>query len=380
MRIAIDISQIVYEGTGVATYTDQLVRSLLEVDPHNDYILFGISLRKLKFLKDYFFKLNLLHKNLTSKFLYIPPTIGEFLWNRLHIFAVDNFLGKVDIFHSSDWIQPPVNAVKITTVHDLFVHEYPDISHPYIVETQKQRLKWVKKECGMILTDSAFTKNQLIKILGIDSTNIEVVYPGIANKFKPQNAEDMRRIKQKYSLYDDYVLSVGTLEPRKNIKTVLEAFERFQKHPLIAARNKPLSLVIVGKFGWGEKVINTKYVKTLGFVDENDLPALYSGAMFFIYPSLYEGFGFPILEAMACNCPVITSTRGSLRELVADAALIVDPQAVDDIALKMTQLVVDVDLRSALIKRGQKNAERFDWKKTAREVLAIYNKMINRDL
>lgn len=376
MRIAIDISQIVHEGTGVATYTDQLVRNLLKIDNQNEYILFGISFRKFHKLQDYFAELRLLNNNLKSNFFHIPPKIGEFIWNRLHLVNIENLIDDIDIFHSSDWIQPPSRAKKITTIHDLLVVEYPEVSHPYIVAAQKRRLKWVKKECEMILTDSVFTKDQVNKIMHVDSSRIEVVYPGISEKFKPANEESKKYIKQKYGLYDDYILSVGTLEPRKNIKAVLVAFEKFMKHQLISTRKKPIELVIVGKTGWGEKVSKTKYIKPLGFVEENDLPSLYSAASLFVYPSLYEGFGFPVLEAMACNCPVITSDRGSIKELALDAALIADPLLSEDIAVKMTQVFVDRDLRENLIQKGQKNVERFNWKKTAKEVLSIYNKLI----
>ncbi len=380
MRIAIDISQLVHEGTGVATYTDQLVRNLLKIDAQNEYVLFGISLRKLKFLNSYYSELKDSHRNLTGKFFGLPPTVGEILGNRLHFPKIETLIGEVDIFHSSDWIQPPADARKVTTVHDLFIYDYPDVSHPYIVETQKRRLGWVRKECDEIFTDSAFTKEKLIKLLQIDSSIIKVVYPGISADFKPAGADDIRHIKQKYGLFDDYILSVGTQEPRKNIKAVLEAFDHFIKHPLVSFRKNPLQLVIAGKFGWGEKLERNKYVKILGLVEEKDLPALYSGAAFFVYPSLYEGFGFPILEAMACSCPVITSARGSLKELAADSALIVDPEITEDITLKMTQLFVDANLKSDLIKKGQKNIERFNWKKTAEEVLNIYTKLNNKNL
>lgn len=375
MKIAIDISQIVHEGTGVATYTDQLIRNLLKIDTENEYILFGISLRKLRLLTNYFTGLKTSHKNLESKFFSIPPTAGEFLWNRLHLVKMENLLGSIDIFHSSDWIQPPTAAKKITTIHDLLVYEYPDVSHPYIVETQKRRLKWVMQECDAIITDSIFTKNRLAKIMKVDFPNTEVVYPGIMNKFRPADKEAIRKVKQKYGLYDDYILSVGTVEPRKNLIALLKAFEQFLKHPLISNRNRPMELVIVGKYGWGEKIAKAKNVKILGFVPEDDLPVLYSGATMFVYPSLYEGFGFPILEAMACGCPVITSDHGSLKELATGAAVIIDPESTEDIMSKMIQLFVDQELRAELVKQGKKNIERFNWEKTAGEVLKIYKRL-----
>lgn len=380
MRIAIDISQIVHEGTGVATYTDQLVRNLLKIDQQNEYLLFGISFRKFNKLSDYFAELKKLNNNLFQHFFHIPSRIGEFLWNRLHLVNIDNLLDDIDIFHSSDWIQPPTAAKKITTVHDLTVYKYPQFSHPFIVDTQKRRLKWVQRECDKILADSLATKWELINNLNIEEKRVEVVYPGISEKFKPVTEDEIIRVKQKYGLYDDYILSVGISEPRKNIKAAVDAFDRFLKHPLITTMKKPIQLVNVGKFGWGEKMENTKYVKNLGFVEENDLPALYSGASLFVYPSLYEGFGFPILEAMACGCPVICSGEGSLKELAADAALIADPDFVEDITMKMTQLFVNHQLRAELVAKGKKNVERFNWQKTASEVLAIYNKMTNRNL
>lgn len=375
MKIAIDISQIVHEGSGVATYTDQLVKNLLKIDKQNEYLLFGISLRKHKFMDNYFLKLRKLHQNLSSKFFYIPPSIGEFLGNRLHIINIETLTGRIDVFHSSDWIQPSAQAKKVTTVHDLLVYDYPDISHPYIVQTQKRRLHWVKKECDRVLTDSFFTKNRLMKIMQFENSKISVVYPGISAIYNPASKENIKYIQQKYGLFDNYILSVGTQEPRKNIKSVLLAFDKFLDNPMVSSSKNPIQLVIAGKFGWGEKLERNKYVRLLGLVEEKDLPALYSGATFFVYPSFYEGFGFPVLEAMACGCPVITSGRGSLKELSKDCALIVDPEMKEDITLKMTQLFVDKDLKVSLIKKGKENAQKFNWENTAKEVLKVYTEL-----
>lgn len=376
MKIAIDISQIAHEGTGVTTYTDQLVRNLLKADTQNDYLLFGISLRKFNKLADYFTEIKSLNKNVSSRFFHIPPKAGEFLWNRLHLITIENLIDDVDIFHSSDWIQPPSRAKKITTVHDVAVYKYPEISHPYIVETQKRRLRWVKKECDKVLADSQFTREELINSLNFEEELVEVVYPGISEKFTPADTAQIAAVKQKYGLYDDYILTVGTIEPRKNSKGVIAAFTQFMRHTLIASRKEPIELVIVGKFGWGEKLQSIKYIKALGYVDENDLPSLYSGASMFVYPSFYEGFGFPVLEAMNCGCPVITSNRGSLEEIAQQSALLVDPELTDDIAMKMTQLFIDADLRKELIEKGKKNAQKYKWEKTAEEVLNIYKKLL----
>lgn len=181
MRIGIDISQIVHEGTGVAHYTRNLVEALLKIDKKNEYILFGGSLRKKKFLDDYLEKFKK-HKNVTVKTFHFPPLFLEFLWNKLHIFPVERLIGKIDVFLSSDWLQPPTKAKKVTTIHDLIVYKYPESFQQKgghdIVVNQKRRLEWVKKEGDMIICDSEATKKDAMEILDIEEKRLKVIYPG----------------------------------------------------------------------------------------------------------------------------------------------------------------------------------------------------------
>lgn len=375
MKIAIDISQIVYEGTGVANYTNEMVRNLLKIDRENEYLLFGMSLRQKDKLDSFFENVKSLNNKTQFKFLPIPQTLSNLIWNKFHIVDVRSFLGDFDILHSSDWIQPPTTARKVTTVHDLVIYKYPQFSHSNIIATQKKRLYWVKRECDAIIADSVATKSDLISILKVDQVKIEVVYPGIGVEFRHQNDEEIIRVKQKYGLYDNYILSVGTVEPRKNLSAVFAAFTKFLQHSLVASKKTPIGLVVAGKVGWGEELKPTKSVNLLGQIAQRDLPALYSGALFFVYPSFYEGFGLPVLEAMACGCPVITSDRGSLKEVASDAALLVDPGDTDDLTIKMTQLYIDCDLRGELVEKGKKNTEKFSWQKSAEEIIRIYKKL-----
>ncbi len=376
MKIAIDISQVVYEGTGVASYTDQLVTHLLKVDTENEYLLFGIAFRKYKILADYLEKARHLNKKVSGKFLFLPQKFGNVVWNKLHLINLDLLLGQVDVFHSSDWMQPPINCKRVTTIHDLIVYKYQETSHPEIVETQKKRLYWVKKECDLVVCDSFATREDLERFLHFDSQKLEVVYPGIEEIYKPQNEEEILRIKQKYALFDNYILFVGTQEPRKNLQKVISAFNRFVKHPLILARKKPFELVLVGKWGWGEKLEMNRFIHKLGFVEKSDLPSLYSGASLFLYPSLYEGFGLPVVEAMSCGCPVVTSARGSLKEIAKDSALLVDPDDEEDLLIKMTQGIIDNKLREELIKNGKINSKRFNWGQTALQIKALYEQLM----
>jgi len=174
MRIGIDISQIVYEGTGVATYMRRMVDALLKLDKKNEYVLFGASLRRRTEFKKF------VNNRATLVVAPIPPTVLDILWNVLHIIPVEWFIGSVDIFWSSDWTQPPLTHAKgVTTVHDLTTFRHPKEMNARIVATHLRRLKWVKKECQAIFCDSEATKKDVITLLRISETKLHVVYPGI---------------------------------------------------------------------------------------------------------------------------------------------------------------------------------------------------------
>lgn len=171
MKIGIDISQTAYEGTGVANYTKKLVENLLREDKKNQYVLFFSSLRR-KPPKQKF--------KCEVKSFKIPPTLLEFLWNRLHICPIEQFIGEVDVFLSSDWTQPPSRKAKlVTVVHDLTPWKHPETFKPKVVKVHKRRMKWVKKECDFIICDCEATEKDLIKIIGIDKKKIKVIYPGV---------------------------------------------------------------------------------------------------------------------------------------------------------------------------------------------------------
>lgn len=366
MKIAIDISQIVYSGTGVAQYTKQLVLKLIEIDCENQFILFGSSLRKKKSLENYFKQIKMVNSSVTYKFFSYPPTLLEILWNKLHVFPIENLIGKIDLFHSSDWLEPPSKSIKITTVHDFLVFKYPHLFPKKIIETQKRRIFWVTRESNMIIVDSKNTKKDGIELLSIPEEKIQVIYPGISEHFKKENTSKISRVLSKYSITKPYILSVGTREPRKNLHKIIEAFN-------LIKTKIDLQLVIVGNFGWGnEKEAQEKNIKYLGYVWDQDLPSLYSGSSCFVYPSLYEGFGFPVLEAMACGTKVITSKGGSLTEVGGRYAEYVNPEDHTEIAQKIIQVTKGKNEKSN--NEAITWAKSFTWDKTAKEVINIYNK------
>lgn len=366
MKIGIDISQIVYEGTGVAHYTRQLVQTLLRVDHNNKYVLFGASLRKKADF--HAFIRSLADTELESKFINVPLTALDLLWNKWHFPSIEHFTGKIDAYHSSDWIEPPACCPKVTTIHDLIVYRYPEHMPPQIVETQKRKLGWVKKESRAIIADSESTKMDIIHYLGIAEEKIQVIHLGVDSQFAPQSKERVNEVKKIYGLGEEYVLCVGTQEPRKNVQRVIDAFAKLHK--------KNLQLAIVGNRGWGKEVTLHSQMKLLGFVPQEDLIALYSGAVSFVYPSYYEGFGLPILEAMASGTVVVTSDRGSLKEVVADKGITVDPESVTSIseAIEYTTSL-STNKRKSMIEKGQQHAARFTWQKTAILTLNLYNSL-----
>lgn len=177
MKIGIDISQLAYGKTGVGEYLNGLVKKLLEIDQKNEYVLFFSSLRKN--LKSQISNLKYTNKNLKIKTYKFPPTLLDFMWNRLHIFPIEWFIGDIDIFISSDWTQPPTRAKSVTILYDLIVYKYPEETASKIVDVQKRRLKWVKKECDIVFCISESTKKDSIDILGIEEKRLKVIYPGI---------------------------------------------------------------------------------------------------------------------------------------------------------------------------------------------------------
>lgn len=383
MKIGIDISQLVY-GTGVSNYTQNLVHNLLEIDKKNQYVIFGSSLRARKKLKDFEKSLEEFARepsrsNFEIKIVPYPPLILEFLWNRLHLYPIEKFIGEVDVFHSSDWTQPPTNSntKKVTTVHDLIPFLFPASAHPKIMAAQKRRLTRVKKEVDLIIADSQTTKDDLVKFLNIDEEKIKVIYLAPAPEFKPQDDQKVDEVLQKYKIKKPYILSAATQEPRKNIQKLLDVFEN------IAKVRPDLRLVLTGKYGWGPGLHIGENARLAGrqviwtdYVPQEDLVVLYSGCRVFVYPSLYEGFGLPILEAMACGAPVITSNNSSMAEIAKNAAILVDPRS-DGQLTRAINLILNLNLENyqKMVRASLDRARKYTWTKTARETLKVYEEV-----
>jgi glycosyltransferase involved in cell wall biosynthesis len=356
MKIAIDVSQMCYLGTGVAKYVTELTKALLQAGSPHTFILYAGTLHQ----RPFFTKLSKTKpwNQATWKIFPLPPKLAGYALNDTSI-PFELLTGPVDLIHASDWGQPSAKAKIVTTVHDLVFIKYPETVDPLILATQTRRLKKIVGSSTQIIADSISTKNDLVEIYNIPTSRIDVVYPGISMFYTPQSKQEIERVKTKYNLHVQYIFSLGTQEPRKNIAKLVEV-----------AGGLDIPLVIAGRHGWGEQT------QTIGFVPDADLPALYSGAMVFVFPSLYEGFGFPVLESMACGTPVITSNISSLPEVAGEAGILVDPESVDSIRDGIKQALAG---RAKLIPLGLKQAKKFSWEATAKQVLEVYEKTAHRD-
>lgn len=273
---------------------------------------------------------------------------------------------QIDVFFSLTHYAPRFSPVPtVISVMDLSFIHFPEMFKASDLYQLRSWTAYSVRQAARVFTISNASKNDIIKEYKIPENKVVVTYPGI--KMTNKNS----KIKNKYKIFGDYILFVGTLQPRKNIERLIEAFSTL--------RNRNLQLIIVGKTGWlYEDILNApkKYgvvenVKFLEFVSDEDLSELYSNAEFFILPSLYEGFGLPVLEAMQHGCPVITSNVSSLPEAGGDAALYVNPESTEDIAEKMAMLLKDEKLRKEMIEKGKRQVKKFSWEKTARETLKV---------
>jgi glycosyltransferase involved in cell wall biosynthesis len=259
----------------------------------------------------------------------------------------------------------------LLTVHDLSFLHYPDHFVPKLVRYLSGVVPRSVARADRVLADSQATRDDLIEYMGVPPEKVQVLYSGVDGRFRPtEEPGERERLKERYGLPGDrpYVLSVGTVQPRKNYVRLIRAFASLER--------TSHELVIAGGHGWlyqevlAEAEERKDRVRMLGFVDDADLPALYRGAALFAFPSLYEGFGLPVLEAMACGVPVVCSNTSSVPEVAGDAALLIDPHDEESLAQALERLLSDEGLREQMVKQGFERAGQFTWERAARQLLS----------
>ncbi len=363
MKIAIDISQAIY-GTGVSVYTKNLTASLIKQHPGDEFILFGGSLRRRQELMSLAKKLKG-----TPKIYPFPPTLMDFVWNSLHIVPVETFTGPVDIVHTSDWTEPPSKYPKVTTVHDLIPFKFPQTTTDSIRNAHKKKLAWVIRESQKIIAVSESTKKDLMSILRVPEEKIVVIPEGVEERYTPQPQELVELAKKHYKTGDEYIFTLSTQEPRKNQAALIKAYE------IVRETYPNLKLLIAGRVRQDGGLPPTEGVIMPGYIPDADMPTLYSGCLAFVFPSIYEGFGLPPLQAMACGAAVAAADISSLPEVVADAGVLFDPSSVQAIAAGIIEAIQN---RPELRKKGLKQASKFTWKKAAEETYKVYTEVLSQ--
>jgi glycosyltransferase involved in cell wall biosynthesis len=287
--------------------------------------------------------------------------------------------GKADVFHASNLIvRGPRRAVLTTTVHDLTTWLMPELHMARTVATDRIFFASVVDKAKRIIADSENTKKDLIRLRGIAESRIEVIYPGIDEAFFLGDPADGAARRERYGLKKPYLLSVGTLEPRKNIGRLLDAYSGLK--PSLRVEH---DLILVGMEGWlSPREMNQLRggmagVRWLDYVPREDLLAIIGGATLCVYASLYEGFGFPVVECMAAGVPVITSRAGSLPEVCGDAAVLVDPLSVEEIRAAIERLLLSPEASRRMIELGRKQAQRYRWENTARRTWTFFESVVD---
>jgi len=377
MKIGIDVSMLVYVGSGVATYTYNLTKALLLLDKNNEYHLFYSSLRRpsdFKLLEE----LKKLGANIHS--YRFPPKLLKFWWSKLHIIPIELFTGKMDYFHTSDFLRPPLlkGTAGMTTVHDLTWKIFPEWHTKEVVASHQRKLNKTIKYGDIIICPSENTKKDLLKLFPDSRNNkIFVIPEGVDQKFKPvKDRITIHKALSKYRLDKPYIIYIGAIEPRKNLIRLIKAYRLLINEKNFKIDSGRLSLVIGGRAGWKNRDVYD-LVETLGlkdkviftgYVGEKDLPALYSAAECCCYVSLYEGFGLPPLEAQACGCPVVTSDNSSIKEVVDNSAVLVDPENEEEIKNGIVKAISEKDTYKV---KGSNNSGKYKWETTAKEFLKL---------
>ena len=373
MRIVIDIQSVIGQKTGVGKYTEGLVKGLSRLPDSHRFILFYFNFHSR------FKGLELSVKNFTNKGVKLPGRLFSFLWKKGCSFKFDRLSGEADLFHFPNFISRPVKSGKtVVTIHDLAFRRFPQYIEKKNLAFLNDNLPGTLARADKIIAVSRFTKDELLKFFPVPEKKIKVIHEGIDRSFRQINDHlQLAKVREKYKLPEKFLLWVGTLEPRKNIFGLLEAFAIFK------ARDKTnCKLVMAGKRGWNyqgffEKAQNLSLsddVLLTEYVADEDLPFIYNLAEVFIFPSFYEGFGLPSLEAMACGLPVITTP--ALGEVVEEAALIVSPYEASEMARGMAEVLENTDLKASLIQKGLKQIEKFSWSKAASQTLSLYEETI----
>ncbi len=367
MHIAIDAHSVGAGLGGNETYATNLIEALADIDSVNRYTLY---VTKKEAVERFSNRWPNVHLRLTlphTPLVRIPLTLTVELRRR-----------PVDILHVQYTSPPFTPCPVVNTIHDLSFEHLPETFKRRSWRQMRLTIRRSAQSAAHILTDCDFARNDILRTYGIAPERVTAVPLAAAVRFSPVRDEsELDRVRTKYGINGKYILTVGSIQPRKNIPRLIRAYSM-----LCRERNlePPPKLVVVGKRGWlyqdtlataESSTVRDRIILT-GYVDDKDLPALYSAASCFVYPSYFEGFGIPPLEAMRCGTPTITGDRTCFPEIIGDAGLMVDPFDERAIMRGIVRVLTEQTLRDELIEKGLERANSYDWLKTARQTLDVY--------
>ena len=377
LRIAIDYTSAVNQNAGIGRFVRSLVDALVATDPTNEYLLLHATPNPGRDPRVP------TGPRVSRRRLPVSERWLNVVWHRARApLAVDWLTGSVDIFHSPDFVLPPVHRARtILTVHDLAFLLYPECADAALRAYLEKTVPYSARRADFIVADSENTRRDVISLLGIDPERVSVVPGGVDPSFHPVDDPARRRaLRERLGLGPDipYILFVGVIEPRKNLVGLLEAFSILKSR-----QSLPHKLVVVGRKGWlweetMERAASSPFRDDVifpGFIPDGELATLYSAAETFAFPSHYEGFGLPVLEAMACGTPVVSSRASSLPEVVGDAGLQIDPEDPEGLAAALELLALNPELRADLSRRGLERAAQFSWAAAARSQIEVYERL-----
>lgn len=382
--------RILFEGqplcsnfkTGIGIYAYNIIKRVIDIYKEG---LFEISVFDFFSIKGNRSKILQIFdgtQNLSIKaFNFLPYTVYSGYQDLFRIFPYNYlFNTKADVSHFFNFFIPNnIKSKTIVTVYDMVYKFYPETMNKKNYKILDKNLQRSCRDADLILTISENSRKEIVEFMDVPHDKIRIVYPAadIDIFYSREETHTKNILKNKYNLDSDYILYLGALEPRKNITTLINAFK------IVSERNRYINLVISGPRGWLYEDI-FKLVKDLniedrviftGYVAEEDKPAIYAGALAFVFPSFYEGFGIPPLEAMACGTPVIVSNTSSLPEVVGDAGILINPMDIESLAFEIDRLINDQALRKNYIEKGLERAENFSWDDSAKKVVDIYRSL-----